>query len=29
MVNAIIGGQNVNEPHEFPWIVQIISVFDG
>ena len=29
MVKAIIGGQNVNEPHEFPWIVQITSVFDG
>ena len=29
VVKAIIGGQNVKEPHEFPWIVQITSVFDG
>ena len=29
VVEAIIGGQTVHEPHEFPWIVQITSVFDG
>ena len=28
VVEAIIGGQTVHEPHEFPWIVQITSVFD-
>ena len=28
VVKAIIGGQIVHEPHEFPWIVQVTSVFD-
>ena len=25
VAKAIIGGQTVHEPHEFPWIVQITS----
>ena len=28
VVKAIIGGQTVEEPHEFPWIVQITSFID-
>ena len=24
VINAIIGGQTVHEPHKFPWIVQIL-----
>ena len=29
MVEAIIGGQTVHEPHEFPWVVLITKLIDG